>query len=167
MPKDNSSKTKKPLRRILIPVDGPIESKHALLWYVDNMKHDGDLLLFVRVIDPILPSALSALSVECESMPAGSSFYIPDSDMRSAKSLCQQLVQEASKYGIKSEAFVQVDTKPGAALVKFISEMEINVVVMPHRGFGFWRRNFMGSVSSYILHHSHVPVSVVPPMNHH
>ncbi|CAH8565844.1 unnamed protein product [Heterobilharzia americana] len=162
MLESNSSKHSKVLRRVLIPIDGSNESKKSLIWYTDNMKRDGDLLMFVHVIDPVLPSALSALSAECELMPAGASFYIPESEMYKAKSMCQQLVYEANKFRIKSEALIQVDTKPGPAIVKLISEKKIDIVVMSSRGLGFWRRNFIGSVSSYILHHSNIPVSIVP-----
>ncbi|CAH8585504.1 unnamed protein product [Schistosoma rodhaini] len=161
----NSSKTTKVLRKVLIPLDNSNESKKALNWYKENMKRDGDLVIFVHVIDPILPSALSALSHECESMPAGSSFHVPEESMKSAKILCQEMVNEATKYGIKSEAVIQIDNKAGPALVKTINERKINVVVMSKRGLGFWKLNFTPSVTSYVLHHSNIPVSIIPPSN--
>ncbi|CAH8527019.1 unnamed protein product [Schistosoma turkestanicum] len=162
----NSPKNIKIIRKVLIPIDGSAESKRALTWYKENMKRDGDLVIFVHVVDPILPSALSALSYECESMPAGSSFHVPEESMRSAKYLCHEMVHEATKYGIKSEALIQIDTKPGPALVKTIQDRKIDAAVMSKRGLGFWRLNFTTSVTSYVLHHSNIPVSIVPPVDH-
>ncbi|CAH8565827.1 unnamed protein product [Heterobilharzia americana] len=154
-------------RRILIPVGAGTDSRQALIWYGDNIKHHGDLIIFVHIIDPVFPTHLSALSIEHESMLFVSSFCIPDGELRTAKSICQQLVREASKLGVNSEALIQIDTKPGPALVKLISEKKIDIVVMPNRGLGFWRCNFIGSVSSYILHHSNIPVSIVPSSYNH
>ncbi|CAH8585324.1 unnamed protein product [Schistosoma curassoni] len=161
----NSPKTTKVLRKVLIPLDNSNESKKALDWYQENMKRDGDLVIFVHVLDPIQPSALSALSYECESMPAGSSFHVPEEILKSARYLCQEMVHKATKYGIKSEGLIQIDNKPGPALVKTINERKINAVVMSKRGLGFWKLNFTPNVTSYVLHHSNIPVSIIPPSN--
>ncbi|KAK4470903.1 hypothetical protein MN116_006415 [Schistosoma mekongi] len=163
MPQSISPKSGKVLRKVLIPVDGSIESKKALAWYNDNMKRDGDLVLFIHIIEPILPSALSALSYECESMPAGSSFHVPDGGMEKARCLFKELVHVANKHDINHECMIQIETRTGPALVKLIQEKEIDVVVMAKRDLGFWRRNFSQSITSYVLHHANVPVSIITP----
>ena len=52
--------------------------------------------------------------------------------------------------------------KPGEAICGVIKECEADLVVMGSRGMGAIRRTFVGSVSDYVLHHSHVPVIICP-----
>ncbi|CAH8595086.1 unnamed protein product [Heterobilharzia americana] len=166
MPGIVKSKENKVLRKILIPVDGDSESNRAIIWYAENMKRDGDLVIFLHILSPILPSALSGLSKESELMPAGSAYYVTEKNMQTGRLLCQQLVHEANKRGITSEAMIQIDTKPGPAIIKIITEQNIDNVIMFKRNLGFFKRAITGgSVSSYVLHHSHIAVSIISQVN--
>ena len=53
--------------------------------------------------------------------------------------------------------------KPGELICKNTEEEKANIVVLGSRGQGAMRRTFLGSVSDYVVHHSHTPVCVVPP----
>merc|ERR1711931_426429 len=53
--------------------------------------------------------------------------------------------------------------KPGEAIVAQAIEHHANLIVMGSRGRNAMRRTFTGSVSDYVIHHSSVPVLVVPP----
>ncbi|CAH8852915.1 unnamed protein product [Trichobilharzia szidati] len=161
MPGIIATDDRKILRKILIPVDGTPESQSSLVWYVNNMKRKGDLVIFLHVVIPVLPSALSGLSKESESMPAGSAYYVPEKNMHGAQTVCQHLIHEAHRYGVTSEACIQVDTKPGPAILKIIREQNIDNVVMFKRNLGFFKRAISGSVSSYVMNNSNVAVSIV------
>ena len=50
--------------------------------------------------------------------------------------------------------------KPGEAICRIADEEKAAVIVCGTRGLGTIRRTIMGSVSDYIVHHSHVPVLV-------
>lgn len=52
--------------------------------------------------------------------------------------------------------------KPGESICHTVKEGEMDLVVMGSRGMGAIRRTFVGSVSDYVLHHSHVPVIICP-----
>lgn len=52
--------------------------------------------------------------------------------------------------------------KPGEAICQTIRDSEVDLVVMGSRGMGAIRRTFVGSVSDYVLHHSHVPTIICP-----
>lgn len=52
--------------------------------------------------------------------------------------------------------------KPGEAICTAIKECKADLVVMGSRGLGAIRRTFVGSVSDYVLHHSHMPVIICP-----
>jgi len=53
--------------------------------------------------------------------------------------------------------------KPGEAICAAAQKESANMIVMGSRGQNALRRTFVGSVSDYVLHHSHIPVTVVPP----
>ena len=49
---------------------------------------------------------------------------------------------------------------PGEVIVKVSEEENATLIITGTRGMGQIRRTFMGSVSDYVIHHSHVPVLV-------
>merc|ERR1712168_1349693 len=53
--------------------------------------------------------------------------------------------------------------KPGEAIVTAANENHADLIVMVSRGRNAVRRTSTGSVSDYVIHHSSVPVLVVPP----
>ena len=58
---------------------------------------------------------------------------------------------------------MQESSKPGEAIVQVATEWEAVLIVMGSRGLGALARTFMGSVSSYVVHHAHCPVLVHQP----
>ncbi|VDP19977.1 unnamed protein product [Schistosoma margrebowiei] len=165
MPGLISTEESKVIRKILIPIYESSEAHKAISWYVNNLKLSGDLIIFLHVIEPILPSALSGLSSQYETMPYNDKYHVSEKIMNKAKLLCQEVVHEANIYGIKSEALIQIDTKPGPAIIKMIHEQHIDNIIMLKRSLSFIKRAITGSVSSYVLHHSNIPVTILSTMN--
>ena len=52
-------------------------------------------------------------------------------------------------------------------ICKLAEDENAQFIIMGSRGVGTLRRTFLGSVSDYIVHHSHIPVAVVPPPHPH
>ena len=52
--------------------------------------------------------------------------------------------------------------KPGEGIVNASQSQNSDIIVMGTRGLSTLRRTVLGSVSDYVLHHSHIPVAVVP-----
>lgn len=52
--------------------------------------------------------------------------------------------------------------KAGKAICRVVKDEDVQVLVLGSRGKSSIRRTLMGSVSSYCVHHAHVPVVVVP-----
>lgn len=51
---------------------------------------------------------------------------------------------------------------PGEAICGMAKENNVSLIVLGTRGLNKLRRTFLGSVSDYVIHHSHRPVMVVP-----
>ena len=56
-----------------------------------------------------------------------------------------------------------VSGSPGEKICDVAQNEHVSFIIMGSRGLNALRRTFTGSVSDYVLRHSHVPVTVVPP----
>ncbi|VDP88904.1 unnamed protein product [Echinostoma caproni] len=152
-------------RRVILPTDSSQHSKRAREWYYEKIMEPGDLLLFIHIIEPIHPKTIVSLAIESCPALAGTTLRVSDESIKEGEQLCRNCMQEATEHGVKNQSFLYIDTKPGVALVKVIHELKGDYVIMGNRGVGKVRRTFFGSVSSYVLHHVNVPVSIVPPLS--
>ncbi len=50
--------------------------------------------------------------------------------------------------------------KPGSVITRAAEEEDAGMIIMGTRGMGTVRRTILGSVSDYVVHHSHCPVVV-------
>ncbi|KAF5395958.1 Universal stress protein [Paragonimus heterotremus] len=157
---DDSTEAK---RKVIIPLDTSPHSKRAMEWYFVHMKSEHDLLLFVHIVEPIRNRSVIGAALEKAPVLLGTTIRISENFVREGKRLCREAMQEASEHGIKAHSFIYLDTKPGAALVKAINELNADIVVMGNRGVGPLRRTILGSVSNYVLHHARLPIALVPP----
>ena len=52
--------------------------------------------------------------------------------------------------------------RPGEVVVNAADKLNASMIVMGSRGLGLVRRTILGSVSEYVIHHTKVPVTIVP-----
>ena len=148
-------------RTVLIPIDTSEHSRRAFRWYIKNMKQDNDFVVFVHVVEPVYTTPAVGI---LEPSPIFHDFtHMMNEAIAEGKRLGHEFMNETKTAGITPKAFIHVDTKPGAALVKSAKDYKANVIVIGNRGCGTLRRTFLGSVSDHVLHHAHIPVVVVPP----
>lgn len=50
--------------------------------------------------------------------------------------------------------------KPGETIIQEAKDNEASLIVMGTRGLGNIRRTILGSVSDFVLHHAHCPVTI-------
>ncbi|WAR00316.1 Y531-like protein [Mya arenaria] len=62
---------------------------------------------------------------------------------------------------------LRLDGQPGQAIVKEAEKQGANLIITGSRGVGGIRRTLIGSISDYIIHHSHVPVVVCKHEDEH
>lgn len=55
---------------------------------------------------------------------------------------------------------VRLEGQPETSILAKAEEVQAAMIVMGSRGLGTIRRTILGSVSEYVLHHSHVPVMI-------
>ena len=61
---------------------------------------------------------------------------------------------------MRGRVVVKFGQKPGQSIVELASHEKVSMVVVGTRGLGTLRRTILGSVSDYVLHHAHCPVTV-------
>ncbi|KAF5402646.1 Universal stress protein YxiE [Paragonimus heterotremus] len=132
-------------------------------WYFKSMKKENDQMVFVNVLEPVQHSAPMRLAIDSGSSFVHNDIRVSADLLEDAKHICRDAMQAATNHGLKAQSFLYVDTKPGAALIQAADEQKASVIVMGNRGVGVIRRTILGSVSDYVLHHSHTPVVIVPP----
>ncbi|PAA59349.1 hypothetical protein BOX15_Mlig030568g3 [Macrostomum lignano] len=153
-------------RNIALCIDGSQQSHDAMAYYAEYLAKPEDRLHLLSVVDPPdyntgtgfggghraskYEEAWSKRVRETEEMQA-----------RARDNWLKRLMPDLAESNI----FVhnRVSANPGEALCAMMREVPADLVVMGCRGLGTMRRTFMGSVSDYVLHHSHVPTTVVPP----
>ena len=68
----------------------------------------------------------------------------------------------SSLWQIKYKFLEECCSKPGEGIVSCAEKEHADIIVIGTRGLSSLRRTVLGSVSDYVLHHSHKPVAVVP-----
>ena len=58
--------------------------------------------------------------------------------------------------------FVDESFNPGEGICAAAKKENVDMIVMGTRGLSTLRRTVLGSVSDYVLHHTNLPVAVVP-----
>lgn len=89
-----------------------------------------------------------------------------EEEAKENKAILELLRNKLASAGVAGEVKPLVG-KPGETVVHEAHEQNADVILCGSRGHGKLRRTFMGSVSDYIVHHSHVPVVVCRHKNHH
>lgn len=149
----------KKVRTILVPYDGSEHSKRALSW-CGSFHKDGDLIILLHVVQPeyvMSPIGMALQAIELPDMR-----QVLNEDISQGKKMCQEAMQKVKAMGFQAAAFIHVDSNAGHAVIDAIGEHKIDFVVIGNRGLGTIRRTILGSVSNYVIHHSPVPVIIVP-----
>lgn len=142
-------------RTVLLPVDASGHSEKAFNWYVENMYHADDTLIVLHCHDMRAPSG-QVTEKELKEL-------IEKHD-KHAKELEDKYEKNVSSLKLADGGykFVLACGHAGETICAKIVELKPDMVVLGSRGLGTIRRTFLGSCSDYVLHHSHVPVVIVP-----
>lgn len=153
-------------RCVLICVDCSEHSERAFKFYIDHLSRPGDHVTLLQVLE-----------AQQYLIPLDGAFVTPMTNKmleeelkkatEDAKATGHALRERLSAISVESKYVLRVGPEaPGPYIVATAEKKEAKLVVMGSRGQGMLRRTFLGSVSDYVLHHSHMPVCVVPPPQH-
>lgn len=143
----------------LLCADGSEHSERAFKWYFETAHHEGDEIGIVHVhCLPTLPGfGGDIIATDLYSQMINQSIEDSKAVMEKFKELCEG-------KGVTPKAFlVSMNESVGNTVCTVAKENNVTLIVSGQRGLGAFRRAIFGSVSDYILHHSEVPVVIVPP----
>jgi len=147
-------------RNCIIAMDGSEHAEYALDWYCKNIHKQNDHVVLVHV--PELNDML-------HSSRWGNSAFVYDSAVMEAmlkeehqriQNELEALASKLKHHGLGGKVKSVMASKPGEGIIKACEEEDGHIIVVGSRGQGAVRRTLMGSVSDYLVHHSHVPVFV-------
>lgn len=141
----------KEFKKIMVPIDGSVESKHALEYAIYMVRLCDAELFVAAVVD--LNRFMSALEL------VSTGGYIPAEAMEKGRKRLEKVMSL-----IPSDLRVTklVDTgAPAETLLELAEVNDIDLVVMGRRGKNTLERLAMGSVSQYMVSNAHCPVMVV------
>ncbi|VDD77498.1 unnamed protein product [Mesocestoides corti] len=171
-------------RRILFAVDESASCRRAFQWFLRWMWRSGsnqeegveDAITLIHVIAPELnphPSVDEA-QMRTTTPPTTNADGAPlvmEEAFAAGKALCQGFLDLAFQAGATHcDACIAVDRRPatGKAVIKSALIRGVDMIVMGSRGRGALHRTLhLGSVGKYIVRHSHIPVTVIPPNSSH
>ncbi|KAI9365266.1 hypothetical protein BD770DRAFT_378158 [Pilaira anomala] len=153
-------------RKILIGYDLSKASNAAMEWIVEKriVNPEDNITLAIVVND-------DAIGVEgafgLESAIAGPTGWLAD-DYVERVSKVEKDSAEALKTVVKwfeSKGITVIPRilsgEPGETLKDFAEANKIDLVIVGSRGLGFFKRQLVGSVSDYLIHHLHCSVLVI------
>uniref|UniRef100_A0A0B6YUE7 UspA domain-containing protein n=1 Tax=Arion vulgaris TaxID=1028688 RepID=A0A0B6YUE7_9EUPU len=152
-------------RRILVGLDGSQNAFDAFECYMANVHRPNDYVIVAyspnvsnsvinETVDFFVPINVTAFS---DAVTAAN-----ERAMNVRKILEEKLKQSE----VRGCVHMLPNSNVGHAIVKEAEKENVELIVIGSRGHGVIRRTILGSVSGYIVHHSHIPVLVQPNMHH-
>ncbi|XP_063717701.1 universal stress protein Sll1388-like isoform X2 [Symsagittifera roscoffensis] len=150
-------------RKVLLPVDESDHSLRAVEWYFKFGKLPHDFVVMFHCMDT--GNILSSSGY----MWAG------PLQMTAVENMLKEKEQEVKELKLKYVNLLNVNNvqgeflhssalhHAGEAIIDVCEKRSVDYVIMGNRGMGAIRRTFLGSTSDYVLHHAHIPVTIVPP----
>ncbi|KAK2145431.1 hypothetical protein LSH36_682g01073 [Paralvinella palmiformis] len=143
---------------VVIPIDSSKQAEVAFEWYLRHVHKPQNYVYMIH----------------CEEIEHPTGVNFPDytvtldaiaDKMEDAKKKGSSLVEKYNaklkEKGIRGEVKAEIG-RPGEVVVNMADKHHASMIVMGSRGLGLVRRTILGSVSEYVIHHTKVPVTIVP-----
>jgi nucleotide-binding universal stress UspA family protein len=76
------------------------------------------------------------------------------------RSIVDKVIQELTEAGVEASGKL-INGKPSYAIVNTVEEEHCDLLIMGSRGLTTLQRLLLGSVSNYVIHHTHCPVMLI------
>lgn len=141
------------IRKILVPTDGSEDSEKALNAAKNMAEKFESQIILLNVIQ--LYNDYSNVSIQhCN---------ILTDDIKSIQKISEELL-EADKRKLKNlnVKTIFVIGHPADKIISIAADENVDLIIMATHGMGKVKRFLMGSVTNNVVHHSKIPVLVIP-----
>ncbi|KAJ3331574.1 hypothetical protein HDU76_002798 [Blyttiomyces sp. JEL0837] len=147
-------------RKLMVAIDGSVDSKRIFDWTVNNLVKDGDLIIAIHVVSDLESWEL----FESDNLTG------LDSLKTAVQGVADKLLQGCSDWLNEhtpkfNDVTVMTDVKMGNAkeeLCNLAESLEVDFIVMGSRSDGLLKRLLLGSTTDYVVRNCKRPVVVVP-----
>eukprot|EP00043_Microstomoeca_roanoka_P007287 m.70190 g.70190 ORF g.70190 m.70190 type:complete len:151 (-) comp13765_c1_seq1:477-929(-) len=143
------------VKTIIVGADISDQSHEALKWALANMYQEGDIIHLVHCFRPLQPAVGPHYAyVPTEEEQANwrrQQAKVLEDNMKEAKALNENVHYKS----------VLIAGDPRDEIIAYAEKEGAVAIIVGNRGRGAIKRAFLGSVSSYLVHHSKIPVVVV------
>jgi len=136
------------IKKILAAYDGSESADKAYACALDMAKKFGAELLVLSVARPPEPPE----DVETEAMLENAEEHYEEQ--------FASMKQRAAAEGIRAEFKIAVG-HPAEQIIYHADENDTDLIIMGHRGRGFFERLLLGSVSKQVIHYANCAVMIV------
>ena len=151
--------------RVLIAVDGSVNSEFAVLWYLRHIHAPGYEVVLGHVGEQqVNPSFAfrAGIAIPKEEWQA----MLKEAEDQ-VKAILKKHRDTLHSAGVETVKCASEAGNPGPHLVDIANKTKCQLIVIGTRGLSTMARTFLGSVSDYVLHHSQVPVCICPVPEEH
>lgn len=145
--------------KVVIAVDGSDIAEETFKYYVENFHKEGNEVIVVYEAEqPTLPTVAFHHGAK---FPAEEIAAVMTEHNKKRNEIENIYTVKCNQKHLKFKVYADsTNRKPGPAIVHKAEEVGAGMIVMGSRGLGLVRRTMLGSVSSYVLHHSKIPVFI-------
>lgn len=145
--------------KVLIAVDSSEYAEDAFNCYMERFhKEDNEVVLLYVIQNPMPPMAAP---MAMGAFPVHQFAALVADVQEKAKELMKKYTTLAQQKKVNVTEILR-HGNPGEEIIDAAKDKNVGVIVMGSRGLNAIRRTFLGSVSDYVLHHSKIPVLIVP-----
>ncbi len=152
---------------ILVPLDGSDLAEAAVPYADEIARALGSritLLQAIRSLDSIIAETLpwGEMNVAAHEVPVGVAKTRFESEQQAAETYLETIRKQLGDKGVTAEAQV-VEGEARAAILAYLAQSDVSLVVMSSHGRGALGRLVMGSVADAVLRRSGKPVMLITP----
>lgn len=160
--------TKGDAMRVLISVDNSENALHAFDYYVEHVHRPENHVIVLHVSDQVKMPTYALFSEGVGFSPDEMRARVEELRQKN-KALEDKFNHKCNEKRIKHKVLLVSEDAHGvgASIVDAAQKHHINLIVIGSRGLGTIRRTILGSISTYVIHHCHIPCLVCPVPKHH
>lgn len=141
---------------VLFPTDGSERSEAVEEFIIQSFDSETVRVYLAHIVEGSPSDSISEVDAFTED---------PSKIREKMEAQGQEIVDEAA--GRLTQAGYEVETRvlvghPGTKICELARDVNADQILMSRRGRGEVREMLLGSVSQYVLHHTHCPITIIP-----